>query len=123
MTSVGGTQGLSGDETAFEPVYGIGGGSGGFSDYFSQPWHQALAVNKYLSKYISAKMQKYYDPFVNFQGRGFPDVAAHAFGPAYNVVIQGNVIEYVQAVLYVLLSAKIRWVHLCEDTLLIRMSP
>lgn len=78
VTSVGGTTlasntsagGRSGKSVA------IDFGGGGFSDIFDRPQWQEKAVREYLKKH-GDKWKKYY----NQNGRGYPDVAAHA-GPA-----------------------------------------
>ncbi|KAL2204101.1 subtilisin-like protein [Sarocladium strictum] len=78
VTSVGGTTltsntsagGRSGKSVA------IDFGGGGFSDVFDRPQWQDKAVKAYLKKH-GDKWKKYY----NQNGRGYPDVAAHA-GPA-----------------------------------------
>ncbi|KAJ3344191.1 hypothetical protein HDU83_005298 [Entophlyctis luteolus] len=54
------------------------GSSGGFSNYFSRPFYQELAVKKYLSSEISHSTKKYYSKYTDFSGRGFPDVAAQS---------------------------------------------
>jgi len=74
LTSVGGTQ-------AVTPEVAWVDGSGGFSNYFSQPAYQTLAVKNYLQNHISPATKKYYTPFTNFQGRGFPDISAHSLTP------------------------------------------
>ncbi len=76
ITSVGGTQ-------AVTPEVAWDSGSGGFSNYFPRAWYQELAVQEYLSKHISAATKKYYQPYTNFNGRGFPDISAHSLTPEY----------------------------------------
>lgn len=66
---------------SFNPEVAWDGSSGGFSYYFPRPWYQEEAVGTYLEKYISAETKKYYGPYVDFSGRGFPDVAAHSVSP------------------------------------------
>jgi hypothetical protein len=51
------------------------------SYYFPRPWYQELAVGLYLDQHVSAETRKYYSSFVDFSGRGFPDVAAHSVSP------------------------------------------
>ncbi|KAI0197071.1 peptidase S8/S53 domain-containing protein [Xylaria flabelliformis] len=74
VTSVGSTRYLNETATFFS--------SGGFSDYWSRPVYQELAVEKYLQK-IGNKNKPYY----NTKGRGFPDVSAQGFG--YRVYDKG----------------------------------
>ena len=74
VTSVGGTVDL-------HPEVGWNTSSGGFSNYFKRAWYQEQAVGRYLDSGISAETQKYYKPYTNFEGRGFPDVSAHSLGP------------------------------------------
>jgi tripeptidyl-peptidase-1 len=74
ITSVGGT-------VSFDPEVAWDGSSGGFSNYFTQPWYQNRAVSTYLNNYVSAETKAYYGQYVNFTGRGFPDVAAHSVHP------------------------------------------
>jgi tripeptidyl-peptidase-1 len=74
ILSVGGTQ-------AVTPEVAWVDGSGGFSNYFSRPAYQALAVENYLNFHISPATKKYYQPYTNFQGRGFPDISAHSLTP------------------------------------------
>ena len=74
ITAVGGTQSI-------DPEIAWVASSGGFSNYFPQPAYQKQAVATYLSKHISKETVKYYTPYANFSGRGFPDVAAHSLTP------------------------------------------
>ena len=74
VTAVGGTQG-------YEPEAAWIGSSGGFSNYFERPQYQETVVQQYLDQSISAEAKAYYQPFVNFRGRAFPDVAAHSDSP------------------------------------------
>jgi tripeptidyl-peptidase-1 len=83
VTSVGGT-------VNFGPEVAWVGSSGGFSNYFSRPWYQSVAIPSYLSK-VSASTKSYYGKFTNFNGRGFPDIAAHSVHPDYQVVTGGVV--------------------------------
>ncbi|UKZ81685.1 hypothetical protein TrVFT333_009457 [Trichoderma virens FT-333] len=83
VTSVGGT-------VNFNPEVAWDGSSGGFSYYFSRPWYQEEAVGNYLEKHVSAETKKYYGPYVDFSGRGFPDVAAHSVSPDYPVFQGGQ---------------------------------
>ncbi|KAI0539829.1 peptidase S8/S53 domain-containing protein [Xylaria digitata] len=76
ITSVGGTE-------SFEPEVAWIGSSGGFSNYFAQPWYQQDAVNTYLEKHIPQETKAYYEPYTNFSGRAFPDIAAHSLTPNY----------------------------------------
>lgn len=57
------------------------GSSGGFSYYFKRPWYQEAAVGSYLEKHVSPETKSYYGKYVDFSGRGFPDVAAHSVSP------------------------------------------
>ncbi|PQE10437.1 tripeptidyl peptidase A protein [Rutstroemia sp. NJR-2017a BBW] len=79
ITSVGGTQ-------AVTPEVAWDAGSGGFSNYFKQAWYQTAAVENYLKNHISPATKKYYEPYTNFAGRGFPDISAHSLTPDYQVV-------------------------------------
>ncbi|KAM0334167.1 hypothetical protein ACHAQA_001187 [Verticillium albo-atrum] len=85
LTAVGGTQGWAPEE-AWE------GSSGGFSNYFPRAWYQEAAVAGYLNGSIPAETKEYYEEgkFVNFSGRGFPDVSAHSLSPAYQFVSAGK---------------------------------
>jgi tripeptidyl-peptidase-1 len=74
VTSVGGTVNLA-------PEIAWSGSSGGFSNYFKTAWYQEAAVQHYLSTYVSAETKEYYGQYVNFTGRGFPDVAALSVHP------------------------------------------
>ncbi len=76
VTAVGGTQFLS-------PEWAWNASSGGFSNYFPTAWYQEEAVQTYLDKYINPVAKEYYssNQYVNFSGRGFPDVAAHSLYP------------------------------------------
>ena len=74
ITAVGGTQSI-------DPEIAWVASSGGFSNYFPQPAYQKQAISTYLSKHIKPETVKYYAPFTNFSGRGFPDVAAHSLTP------------------------------------------
>lgn len=76
ITSVGGTQ-------AFKPEISWVASSGGFSEYFPQPWYQKDAVAAYLDSKITPAMKAYLTPYVNFAGRGFPDISGHSLSPAY----------------------------------------
>lgn len=67
VTSVGGTQYLDEEAVFFS--------SGGFSNYWSRPLWQAIAVESYL-----AKLGNKWKPYFNRNGRGFPDVAAQSVG-------------------------------------------
>lgn len=74
VTAVGGTINVS-PEAAWQ------GSAGGFSNYFPRAWYQEQAVEKYLNSHLSPAVKKYYEPYTNFNGRGFPDVAAHSASP------------------------------------------
>ncbi len=74
ITSVGGTQ-------AVTPEVAWVDGSGGFSNYFPRAWYQELAIEEYLNEHITAATKKYYQPYTNFNGRGFPDISAHSLTP------------------------------------------
>jgi tripeptidyl-peptidase-1 len=74
VTAVGGTVDLA-------PEIAWSGSSGGFSNYFKAPWYQKAAVQHYLNTYVSAETKEYYGQYVNFTGRGFPDVAALSVHP------------------------------------------
>jgi tripeptidyl-peptidase-1 len=83
ILSVGGTQ-------AVTPEVAWVDGSGGFSNYFSRAWYQEAAVEIYLNKYISPATKKYYEPYTNFNGCGFPDISAHSLTPDYQVIYDGQ---------------------------------
>ncbi|TQN73923.1 Tripeptidyl-peptidase sed4 [Colletotrichum shisoi] len=85
ITSVGGTQAF-GPETTW-----VASGSG-FSNYFKQAWYQEAAVNQYLQTGISPETKAYYQPFANFSGRGFPDIAAHSAGPPFPIVVANKLV-------------------------------
>lgn len=76
ITSVGGTQSV-GPEVAWNFS------AGGFSNLFPVAWYQRQAVDSYLTDHIDRHAKEYYtnNNYVNFSGRGFPDVAAHSFYP------------------------------------------
>lgn len=82
LTSVGGTQ-------AVTPEIAWTASSGGFSNYFPRAWFQESAIETYLSK-LSNETKEYYSQYTNFNGRGFPDVAAHSLLPDYQVVGGGE---------------------------------
>ncbi len=76
VTAVGGTQFVG-------PVEAWNASSGGFSFYFDRPWYQEDAVQTYLNQEISSETKKYYraNGYVDFEGRGFPDISAHSLYP------------------------------------------
>ena len=76
VTAVGGTQFVN-------PEQAWNASSGGFSFYFPTAWYQKAAVDTYLSEYISKATKKYYSSngYVDFGGRGFPDISAHSLYP------------------------------------------
>lgn len=76
VTAVGGTQ-------FYNPEHAWNASSGGFSFYFPTAWYQKEAVNTYLSKHISPATKNYYssNKYVDFGGRGFPDISAHSLYP------------------------------------------
>lgn len=76
VTSVGGTRYI-------DPEAAVSFSSGGFSNYWPIPWWQQDAVDLYQRK-IGDKNAGYYNAF----GRGFPDVAAQAYG--YVIVDKGH---------------------------------
>ncbi|KAF4442460.1 hypothetical protein F53441_11746 [Fusarium austroafricanum] len=82
LTSVGGTVDVT-PEIAWE------GSSGGFSKYFPRPSYQDKAVKNYM-KTVSKQTKKYYGPYTNWEGRGFPDVAGHSVSPDYEVFYAGK---------------------------------
>ncbi|TDZ23936.1 Tripeptidyl-peptidase sed4 [Colletotrichum orbiculare MAFF 240422] len=85
ITAVGGTQ-------AFGPeITWVASGSG-FSNYFKQAWYQEAAVKSYLTSGISTETKAYYEPFANFSGRGFPDIAAHSASPPFVIVNAGKAV-------------------------------
>ncbi|KAF9807690.1 hypothetical protein IEO21_08104 [Rhodonia placenta] len=75
VTSVGATWYIP------EEVYYISGG--GFSNYFSRPAYQELAVDTYLSKLVPGTYAGLYNP----SGRAYPDVAAQ--GQFFNLFVGG----------------------------------
>ncbi|KAI0536578.1 peptidase S8/S53 domain-containing protein [Xylaria digitata] len=79
VTSVGSTRYLNETATFFS--------SGGFSDYWSRPIWQEIAVRDYLHK-IGDK----FSPYFNNKGRGFPDVSAQGYG--YRVYDKGALHGY-----------------------------
>jgi tripeptidyl-peptidase I len=64
MTSVGAVTGIN-------PETAASYSSGGFSNYFTTPSYQSIAVSTYLSYLGTANWGRY-----NASGRGFPDVSA-----------------------------------------------
>ncbi|KAK3939629.1 peptidase S8/S53 domain-containing protein [Diplogelasinospora grovesii] len=82
VTSVGGTVDVT-------PEIAWVGSSGGFSKYFPRPLYQAAAVAEYM-KTVSPETYEYYGQYTNWQGRGFPDVAAHSVDPDYQVIYAGK---------------------------------
>ncbi|OLN86511.1 Tripeptidyl-peptidase sed4 [Colletotrichum chlorophyti] len=80
VTAVGGTQALGPEVAWFKS-------GSGFSNYFKQAWYQEAAVKEYLATGISAETKAYYQPFANFTGRGFPDMAAHSSSPPFAIVL------------------------------------
>ncbi|WPH02941.1 peptidase S8/S53 domain-containing protein [Acrodontium crateriforme] len=86
---VGGTQfGLEGPEAAWNAS------GGGFSFYFKRPWYQNDAIANYLQNQISHEAKEYYtsNNFVDFNGRGFPDVSAHSLYPYYLIYVNGTAV-------------------------------
>lgn len=85
VTSVGGTQFVN-------PEVAWNASSGGFSFYFPAPSYQKSAVQTYLNDYISSETKDYYssNKYVDFTGRGFPDISAHSLWPDYLTVINGT---------------------------------
>ena len=78
VTAVGGTQFVN-------PEQAWNASSGGFSFYFPTAWYQKEAIATYLSQYISSATKQYYSSngYVDFKGRGFPDISAHSLYPEY----------------------------------------
>jgi tripeptidyl-peptidase-1 len=70
-----------GGTVRFNPEIAWDGSSGGFSYYFKRPWYQDAAVGFYLDTYVDEDTKDYYSSYVDFSGRGFPDVAAHSVFP------------------------------------------
>ncbi|KAK8914948.1 Tripeptidyl-peptidase [Metarhizium anisopliae BRIP 53293] len=83
VTSVGGTVGFS-PESAWK------GSSGGFSRYFSRPSYQDATVSRYMDM-VASETYAYYGKYTNWNGRAFPDVAAHSLSPDFQVVYRGLV--------------------------------
>ncbi|KAG8408218.1 hypothetical protein J3459_018082 [Metarhizium acridum] len=81
VTSVGGTVGFS-PESAWK------GSSGGFSRYFSRPSYQDASVSMYMDT-LAPETREYYGKYTNWNGRAFPDVAAHSLSPDFQVVYRG----------------------------------
>ncbi|KAH8980541.1 subtilisin-like protein [Lactarius akahatsu] len=65
VTSVGGTMDIPESAAPFS--------GGGFSNYFSQPPYQSVAVPAFLRQ-----LGDKYDGYYNAEGRGFPDISAQA---------------------------------------------
>ncbi|KAI7972841.1 hypothetical protein EIK77_000728 [Talaromyces pinophilus] len=82
LTAVGGTQ-------AVTPEIAWTASSGGFSYYFPRAWYQEGAIETYLGL-LDDSTKEYYSQYTNFEGRGFPDVAAHSLLPDYQVVGGGE---------------------------------
>jgi tripeptidyl-peptidase-1 len=74
ILAVGGT-------VAVTPEIAWSASSGGFSNYFSRPLYQEFAVENYLTNHITPATKRYFTPFTNFAGRGFPDISAHSLSP------------------------------------------
>ncbi|KID97509.1 tripeptidyl peptidase A, partial [Metarhizium majus ARSEF 297] len=83
VTSVGGTVGFS-PESAWK------GSSGGFSRYFPRPSYQDATVSRYMDM-VAPETYAYYGKYTNWNGRAFPDVAAHSLSPDFQVVYRGLV--------------------------------
>ncbi|KAG7126900.1 Tripeptidyl-peptidase sed4 like protein [Verticillium longisporum] len=85
LTAVGGTQ-------AWAPEVAWVGSAGGFSNYFERAWYQKAAVKTYLKESIPVEVKSYYKRggFVDFGGRGFPDISAHSLEPWYQFVNAGR---------------------------------
>ncbi|KAI1490847.1 Tripeptidyl-peptidase sed4 [Biscogniauxia mediterranea] len=76
ITAVGGTE-------SWAPEIVWQGSSGGFSNFFAQPWYQADAVKTYLDENITPETKAYYESYTNFSGRAFPDISAHSLTPNF----------------------------------------
>ncbi|KAI0395346.1 Pro-kumamolisin [Xylariaceae sp. FL0594] len=76
VTTVGGTE-------AWDPEVAWIGSSGGFSNYFDQPWYQQEAVDAYMERSLPPETRTYYEPYTNFSGRAYPDISAHSLTPNY----------------------------------------
>ena len=76
ITAVGGTQFVN-------PEHAWNASSGGFSFYFPTAWYQKSAVKTYLNDHITPETKNYYSSngYVDFGGRGFPDISAHSLYP------------------------------------------
>lgn len=85
VLSIGGTQSANPEEAWTAS-------SGGFSFCFQQPDYQKSAVETYLSDGIASETKDYYssNDYVDFTGRGFPDISAHSLYPDYLTVINGS---------------------------------
>ncbi|RDB19145.1 Tripeptidyl-peptidase sed3 [Hypsizygus marmoreus] len=79
VTAVGGTVNV--------PEIAVFFSGGGFSDYFSRPWYQDIAVESYLSKLP----KDLYKGLWNRKGRAIPDVAAQ--GRRFRVFWKGGIIS------------------------------
>ncbi|GAA99274.1 uncharacterized protein L969DRAFT_47709 [Mixia osmundae IAM 14324] len=85
VTSVGALQGLN-PEVATDTTLGGFASGGGFSNYFSTPAYQKVAVQSYLAGH-QAQSKAYAGQF-NPNGRGFPDVSAQ--GSKFAIVWDGK---------------------------------
>lgn len=83
LTSIGGT-------SAVTPEVAWNLSSGGFSKYFDRPKWQDDAVKKYLADHVSNETLEYYGQYTNWEGRGFPDVAAHSLHPNFDIMYDGE---------------------------------
>jgi tripeptidyl-peptidase-1 len=83
VTAVGGTVDLA-------PEAAWNASSGGFSFYFPRAWYQEDAIKSYLNNEVSSETKQYYrsNGYVDFEGRGFPDIAAHSLYPEYVALIR-----------------------------------
>lgn len=83
VTAVGGTEGFGQELAAVRE--GSFAGGGGFSNVFPMPAYQSNAVKKYLQVFSSTfpEYTSNGNAFYNANGRGLPDISAHALRLAY----------------------------------------
>jgi tripeptidyl-peptidase-1 len=74
ITTIGGTK-------SYDPEVAWEGSSGGFSNYFERAWYQKEAVGSYVGEVMDKKQKAEYDQYVNYEGRGYPDISGHSSSP------------------------------------------
>jgi tripeptidyl-peptidase-1 len=82
ITSVGGTIQVS-------PESAWSSSSGGFSKYFPRPSWQNATIAEYMTM-VSAETREYYAQYTDWEGRGFPDIAAHSLAPYFPLICLGG---------------------------------